>query len=360
MTVEKKELKYTPDVPSYSLELLKACNNNCLYCYNVWKRMDYHSGEMGTEETKKIIDKLFSETKPRQIVLSGGEPLLREDLPEIIAHLHKKGCSVLVISNGVLLSDEERLKRCLESGPVTFEITLLSHRPEVHNYLVQNDAWEKAIAGIKNVKKNGARLALTFIATELNIPDYEETLKLSISLGADQLVLNRVNLGGNVVRYINEIMPDITSLIYALGIADFYGWKYGYKINSTIPIQPCLVYPDKNIFRYVTYNSCSVGTKYGSYVIDPAGFVRPCSLSCTILGDFKKSRMKDILNNSILHRYCTPVPSICRDCGFVGSCRGGCRAAAESCYGSADREDPFLRLTLSAMRIKELYPPKLK
>jgi radical SAM protein with 4Fe4S-binding SPASM domain len=155
-------------------------------------------------------------------------------------------------------------------------------------------------------------------------------------------------------------MPDITSLYYALGVANRFGRRHGYKLNSTIPIQPCLVYPDPNLFRYVSENYCSVGTETGSYVIDPSGRVRPCSLSSTILGDFRTHSMAQILNNSILERYVEPCPAMCTECGYLTRCRGGCRAAAESCYGSPAAQDPFLRITLSTIRQREMFPQELK
>lgn len=353
--------RFTPHIPGYSLELTKRCNNNCLYCYNAWKRVsNYSTDEMSNQETKDIIDKLKSETRCYYVILSGGEPLLREDILDIISHAKKRGYPVTMITNGTLLADEKLAAACIEAGVCTFEITLLSHRPEVHNYLVQNDAWSNAVKGIRNVKKLGGRVALTFIATEINIPDIEETYKLSISLGADELVLNRINVAGEAVRHINELMPDVISLYYALGIANWYGWKYGYKISSTIPIQPCVIYPDPSLFRHVTSNCCSIGTEYGSYVIDPAGFVRPCSLSSLILGDFKSRPMVEILNSPALAEYVDPTPAVCEGCVSLSTCRGGCRAAAESCYGSHRKEDPFMRISRSLIRQRSIFPERLR
>lgn len=349
--MKQNNIKYTPHAAAYTFELTKRCNNNCLYCYNVWKKnKEYNPHELNTADTLRLIDKLLLETRCRYIILSGGEPLLRSDLPLIISHLHKADCRIMIITNGVFLSQESIARDCIEAGCYNFEITLLSHKKEVHDYLVQNEAWEKVIKGIKNVHKYGGKTALTFIATEINLPHYKETLELSISLGAESLVFNRVNLAGESVGFINELMPQPETLLYGIAAANYYGKKYGYEVKSTIPIQPCIIHPDKNLFRYITYNSCSVGTEYGSYVIDPEGMVRPCSLSSTLLGDFKTQSMTQILNNSLLEKYAKVLPQICINCSWKETCRGGCRAAAESCYGNPGCEDPFLKLTLAKMR----------
>ena len=75
---------------AYILELTKKCNNNCLYCYNVWKAdKNYPKNELNLHEWKIVINKIFKDNKPNVIGISGGEPLLNNDAYEIIKYIKK-------------------------------------------------------------------------------------------------------------------------------------------------------------------------------------------------------------------------------------------------------------------------------
>src|ERR1035437_38427 len=122
---------------SFVIELTKRCNNHCLYCYmaegpSAQDCERDRSSEMSTREVTEIIAKLCDEAPVQSIALSGGEPLLREDLPEILSFIRSKGISAIVITNGTLLTPE----RIAPLGTdVTYEITLLNYRREVHDQL---------------------------------------------------------------------------------------------------------------------------------------------------------------------------------------------------------------------------------
>ena len=81
---------------------------NCIFCYNVWKVPGNHypKGELATDETKKLIAKTIKETKCKQFTFTGGEPLLRKDLPELVSFTKDLGVSVTIISNGTLITEK--------------------------------------------------------------------------------------------------------------------------------------------------------------------------------------------------------------------------------------------------------------
>jgi hypothetical protein len=70
--------------------------------------------------------------------------------------------------------------------------------------------------------------------------------------------------------------------------------------------------------------------------------VRPCNHSATILGDFRTQRMREILAGQELHAFGSMIPEICRPCPGLETCRAGCRAAAEVCFGSPAVPEPWL------------------
>ena len=79
---------------SFVFELTQRCNHDCLHCYNAWKNpVGYPMGELGTAATLAMLGKMLDETGAHLVSLSGGEPLLRTDVFEIIDFLVARGSS---------------------------------------------------------------------------------------------------------------------------------------------------------------------------------------------------------------------------------------------------------------------------
>lgn len=111
---------------SIIFEVTQTCNNDCLFCYNVWKcRDDYPKGELSTTETKRLIAKTIKETRCKQFTFTGGEPFLRKDLSELVSFTKELGVSVTIISNGTLIT-EKIAKDYIKRGVSLFELPLLS------------------------------------------------------------------------------------------------------------------------------------------------------------------------------------------------------------------------------------------
>ena len=73
---------------SFIFEVTQRCNGECPHCYNVWESpRPYPRGELGTEETLSMLERMLVQSGAELVTLSGGEPLLRPDLPEIVNFL---------------------------------------------------------------------------------------------------------------------------------------------------------------------------------------------------------------------------------------------------------------------------------
>ncbi len=104
-----------PSVPRQQavvFELTQRCNHDCLHCYNAWKNelpAPYPPGELDTAETLALLDKLLDESGAELLTLTGGEPLLRPDLFEIVDAMTARGVELNLISNGALLDEAAEL-----------------------------------------------------------------------------------------------------------------------------------------------------------------------------------------------------------------------------------------------------------
>ena len=136
-------------------EVTPQCNFDCLYCYNVWKGdPDYPVEQLDTERTLAMLDRVIRQMRLRSITLTGGEPLLRRDLAQIVDFIHQRGISINMITNGSLVNDQvvEQYRGKIQ----TWEIPLLSHRREIHNKLVRREnAFDKVTYAAATLKAAG-------------------------------------------------------------------------------------------------------------------------------------------------------------------------------------------------------------
>src|SRR5512141_2079252 len=110
-----------PHLQSLIFESTQRCNHACLHCYNVWQGEPpeqpdrYPRGELDTEQTLRLLTKALDETECHHVTLTGGEPLLRSDLPQILDFLSERNVQTTIISNGRLL-DEQKAISLLDQG----------------------------------------------------------------------------------------------------------------------------------------------------------------------------------------------------------------------------------------------------
>lgn len=329
----------------YMLELTGKCNNRCCYCYNVWKldNSSVSETELSTEEWKFIVKKLKEETGCTSVSLSGGEPTLRPDFFEIVEFINKSGIKPGLISNGTNLT-KDFIKKSMKWGIKLFELPLLGPNKQLHNEIAGNDCWDTLINAIVTIRTMGGEVCVVFVATNKNLPYFEDTLKLAIAIDTNSMMLNRFNPGGEGLKHIEDLLPDVETFEKALEIANKYSHDYRYRITSSIPIQPCLI--DMNKYPGVKSGYCVAGTDRGYFTIGPDGKVRPCNHSPTILGDFLTEKFEDIFKNPEVERFKKAIPEICLPCNMAEICQGGCKAAAEVYSGSPEELDPFLKKNL--------------
>jgi radical SAM protein with 4Fe4S-binding SPASM domain len=344
-----------PDEPkglpkTFVLELTRRCNHRCLYCYTAWgaPSLGYPESpqpEMTTAEIKTIIDKLRTEAPVKNIALSGGEPLLREDLPEILTFIRSRGITPIIITNGTLLTKD--LVAATMVGGV-YEVSLHSYRPEVHDRLSgRQGAWDKVIDGMANVRQAGGHQVAAFVATKLNYMDLFQTAELAIALGSWGMLYNRINLGAHNLRYAEELLPTPDMIRENLDMLEDLGAKYHpFAISISIVIEPCVV--DLRKYRHIHFGWCPKGGENSYFTIDPVGNVRTCNHSPIILGNLKRDSFAQLFyHHPYVRNFRESIPAECADCepALKEICRGGCDAAAEQCYGTPSRVDPFVTLS---------------
>lgn len=289
-----------------------------------------------------MIDKVIDDVGPYHVSFSGGEPLLRPDLSRLVRHVKEKGLKATVITNGTMLS-KDRAAELIDSGVDLFQVTLLAADQAMHDGLAGGPFFERAVGGIVELVNAGAKVATSFVACKKNISNFEKTLELNALLKVRRVQFCRHNPGGTGLLDWRQLMPSPIEIEAALRGGARIASKYSISVFVSVPVMPCLV--DVGDLPGITLGFCAVGDPDDTVLaIDPVGNLKVCPHSANTLGNVIDRPVQDILRNPGYSEFIDSTPPFCEDCPHVTVCRGGCRSAAQLCFGTLRDEDPFLSM----------------
>jgi pyrroloquinoline quinone biosynthesis protein E len=324
-------------------EVTARCNNRCAYCYNVWKiRGGAAPEDLTTAEALQLLRRVLAgrgRYRPQQISFTGGEPLLRDDLEQLVGEVTAAGLPTNLITNGRLL-DASRARALLAAGCRLFEIPLLAPGAAEHDALAGAEgAFEGAVRAIGAAKRAGAHAVAAFVATRRNIDQAADVARLALALGADGLMFLRFNPGGIALDRVRELLPSAEQLVGALRALRGQHRRGGLSVSVSVPIPPCVVAPAE--LEGLGTGFCGAGTDRTYLAMSPAGDIRPCNHSPTVLGNIRGSSLRRLVRSARYRAFCTALPDECRECPDRATCRCGCRAASEACFGDVGRLEPL-------------------
>ena len=303
------------------LALTYRCNNDCHHCYNVQGRgLD----EIPTQKWKEIIDKLWDLSIPH-VVFTGGEPTLREDLPELISLAEAKGQITGLNTNARRLSDPRYVEALIEAGLDHVQITVESHDPGIHDEMVnRKGAWEQTIAGVRNVLKSNLYVMTNTTMLKNNHTTLAETLDFLADLGVPTIGLNALIYSGRG----KEIGTGLTEseLKPLLTIAKEKTQAAGQRLIWYTPTQYCHFDPME---LGLGVKGCSAALY--NMCVEPDGGVIPCQSYYHQLGNILVDKWDAIWEHELAvnireRKY---VPEACKACPVLAECGAGCPLALE-------------------------------
>jgi len=146
----------------------QRCNLKCVHCYSQSKDIEY-PGELNTKEAKAMLDGLAEYGAP-VILFSGGEPLMREDLMELITYAKEKGLRAVISTNGTLIT-EEKAEELKQFGLSYVGISLDGLKETNDKFRGIEGAFDDALMGIRNCLKLGIKVGLRFTINKRNAQD---------------------------------------------------------------------------------------------------------------------------------------------------------------------------------------------
>ncbi len=218
---------------SANLRLGSKCNENCLFCTVA----DDHEAEMTTEQIKNVINSL-SKGGVTILIITGGEPTLRKDLPELINHARKSNIKTVDLqTNAVMLSDESCLLKLKRAGLNYVTVGFPSHKKEVYNYLTQSNFYEKAIEGINNCIKNNIQMAVYHVINKKNYKDVVDFIKFIQLVSAKiEFAFAFLRPNGNTLRN-PHIVPKLTEIeVYLHEMFEYCKSKWIFSPLEGVPL----------------------------------------------------------------------------------------------------------------------------
>ena len=316
-----KSEKFVPLILSWNVT--RKCNMKCSHCY-INADTKESITELTTEEAKKLIDQICEVSKPL-LVLSGGEPLLRPDIYDLVRYGASKGLKMGIGSNGSLI-ETDAAKKLKEAGIETVSISLDSHIPEQHDkFRGIQGSWEKAVNAIKVLRKNGVLVQVNTTVTQQNYSQIDEIMSLVEKLGVENFHLFFLVPTGRGVK-----IADISSTKYEEMIRKTFAKIAQRKLNVRPSCAPQFMRIAKemglNMSRWI--RGCIAGLYYCR--IYPNGEVTPCPYLPIKLGNIREKTFKEIwFNSEMLQtlRNFNALKGKCGVCEYRDLC-GGCRARA--------------------------------
>lgn len=205
----------------FSIEVTSRCNYNCEYCgYNGEK------DEFSTEEFLNIISEM-DDLGTERIILTGGEPLIRNDIKQIINHAKKHGLEVNLNTNGYYT--KQKIDEISNVDKITFS---LDGNKKVFNELRQEGAHEKVLEGIKLTKEKDINCDITAVITNQNIDQFDYLVnlarKLDIAFNFQPMITSPYGSDNT------DILPNVKDLKKIITKAKVYKIKYPSTIEPSL------------------------------------------------------------------------------------------------------------------------------
>ena len=329
-------------------EVTTRCNLDCIHCYA--GSVESTQTELSTAEGKRLLDQIAEIDKFRMIVITGGEPLLRKDIFELVEYAGKLGFKIVFSTNGTLLTPG-MAKDLARLGVVNFSISLDGFTPECHESIRRKPgSFQGALDGLRAAGKAGVCLQVNFTAMRRNLPELPGVIDLADSLRADIVMVfqavppqgDRESLELNaeeqtsLIQTIAEKQRKSRALIMPVCCPEYWPWLVEHRRLSL-----------SRGIRSQSFSGCGAGSGFSYIRFD--GEVWPCNFIPLSAGSVRRQSFPDIWTNSALLREFRGRPwklgGDCADCVHQGIC-GGCRGRAFAHAGALFGADPLCRLGL--------------
>jgi radical SAM protein with 4Fe4S-binding SPASM domain len=330
--------EYLPHVVAWNLT--RRCNLACTHCYISAGPWETAADELDRTECRRVVDELLAVNPSPMLILSGGEPLVREDLPDLCAYASGRGATVVVGTNGTALTDA-RVAALRDAGVSGVAVSVDSLEEDRHDLFRGGArALERTVAALERLRRHRLDFVVQTTATPGNAGEVPRLVEWAAAQGAVCFNLYfLVPTGRGAV--LADLAPErIESLLAALAAEEKrhrgsmmvrakcapHFMRHVHEADAASPV-----------LQYRT--RCPCGIDYCR--ITPDGKLTPCPYMPAVAGDLRARSFGEIWSGSELFASLRrrELSGRCGRCEYRLVC-GGCRARALAASGDVLAEDP--------------------
>lgn len=327
-------------------EMTSACNLQCIHCHaRGGKRA---ADELSTAEAKRFLDQLAEVPEFRMMAFTGGEPLVRDDLLELLAYSQALGFTNTLATNATLV-DDPVARRLFAHGVVIAAVSLDGFDAATHDSIRGSPgSFDTAVRGMRALRQAGILLHINITAMQYNVDQIEPLMSLVEELGTGILLMYQLvpvgrgqevgeaaldlNANERLIRFMAKAQRETHAIMEPVAAPQY--WPFLLQENG-IRSGPLLRMAE------AVFHGCSAGR--GFVYVRPNGDVQPCPFIAVNCGNVRERPFADIWTSSPvlqdLRARERKLKGRCGDCRYRRLC-GGCRGRAWATSGDYLTEDP--------------------
>lgn len=322
--VETLAVNFSPLPVLSEVALTSRCNLRCLFCYagcGCGTALAAGKPEMTTAEVKKVLEKIYHEAQAPSVSFTGGEPLLRKDIFELVSHAAAIGFRVNLITNGTLV-DAGIAGNLRAAGLDSAQVSLEGTSAGIHEAITGvAGSFERSVAAVTFLSDAGITVHTN---TTMNLRNLEDCLEMpgfvKDRLGLERFSMNLVIPSGSAAQnepllvryseaggYLDRILESSTGL--------------GVEFMWYSPTPLCIFNP---IIRGLGNKGCAACD--GLLSVDSGGDVLPCSSFADPVGNILAQDFREIWDSPRARSYRLKelAHPVCQKCDNLNACHGAC------------------------------------
>ena len=316
-------------------ELTYRCPLHCAFCYNP---VDYaaHRRELDTDQWIAVLCQARA-LGAAQLGLSGGEPLLRDDLTTLVTEARTLGFYTNLITSGVGLTDQ-RLGELKAAGLDHIQLSFQDSTQQLNDFLSNTRTFDLKRRVAQSIKAHGFPMVLNCVLHRYNLPHVDKIIDMALAMGAEYLELANTQYYGWALENRAQLLPTREQLDEAEAVVERYRQSHGDRCRIFF------VVPD---YFETRPKRCMNGWGSVFLGVAPDGTALPChaarGLPGLVLPNVTDTPLREIWYESTAFngfRGLDWMKEPCRSCEEKSNDLGGCRCQAYLLTGDAANADP--------------------
>jgi pyrroloquinoline quinone biosynthesis protein E len=316
-------------------ELTYRCPLHCAFCYNPVNYTD-HRDELSTAQWIDVLQQA-RKLGAAQLGFSGGEPLMRDDLEELVAEAHRLGFYTNLITSGVGLTDA-RLDVLKANGLDHIQLSFQDSTQELNDFLSSTRTFDLKNRVARSIKAHGFPMVLNCVLHRYNLPHVDKIIDMALAMGAEFLELANTQYYGWAHANRAQLMPTAEQLREAEAVVERYRKEIGNRCKIFF------VVPD---YFETRPKRCMNGWGSVFLGVAPDGAALPCHSARSLPGltfpNVKDTPLEHIwFDSDAFNRFrgFEWMKEPCRSCDEKTKDLGGCRCQAYLLTQDAANADP--------------------